>query len=315
MKPKQLIIGSRSSRLAMVQAQYVRDKIKKSYPELDIEIKTIKTTGDKITDVALSRIGDKGLFTKEIEEALLRKEVDLAVHSMKDLPTELPQGLKIAAVTKREDPRDVLVSGKGFTLKTLTKGSRVGTSSLRRRAQVLHIRKDLDILDLRGNLDTRMKKLEQGLFDAVILAYAGIKRLGFKSKLSKIPIEEILPQAGQGALGIEIRKDNKEADDIVKVLDDSDAHLCIDAERALLAGLEGGCQVPIGVYAKVDKNQLSIKAGVFSLDGEIAVKDEISGEKKDAQALGSQLAERIIKQKIARQVLDEVKKSIRRDLC
>lgn len=315
MKPKQLIIGSRSSKLAMVQAQYVRDKIKKSYPELDIEIKTIKTTGDKITDVALSRIGDKGLFTKEIEEALLRKEVDLAVHSMKDLPTELPQGLKIAAVTKREDPRDVLVSGKGFTLKTLPKSSRVGTSSLRRRAQVLYIRKDLDIMDLRGNLDTRMKKLEQGLFDAVILAYAGIKRLGFKPKLSEIPIEEVLPQAGQGALGIEIRRDDKETDNIVKVLDDTDTHLSIDAERALLAGLEGGCQVPIGVYAKVDKNQISIKAGVFSLDGEIAVKDEISGEKKEAQTLGSQLAERILKQKIARQVLDEVKKTIRRDLC
>lgn len=308
MKNKPLIIGSRSSKLALVQANFVRDKLKAFYPAVGFEIKTIKTVGDKILDVVLSKIGDKGLFTKEIETALLKREIDLAVHSMKDLPTELPEGLKIAAVTVRVDACDVLVSLAGYTIDTLPKGSRVGTSSLRRRAQLLHIRKDLNILDLRGNLDTRVKKLEQGLYDAVILACAGIERLGLKLKLSLIPVEEILPMAGQGALGIEIHKDARNTNKLIKVLDDKDSHLAIDAERALLAGLEGGCQVPIGVYAKVENNQLSIKAGVFSLDGKIAVRDEITGAKVDARALGRKLAKKILTKKQARQILDEVKK-------
>ncbi len=313
MKNKPLIIGSRSSKLALVHANFVRGQLKAFYPALGFEIKTIKTVGDKILDVALSKIGDKGLFTKEIEEALLKREIDLAVHSMKDLPTELPEGLKIAAVTDRVDPCDVLVSTPGFTINTLPKGSRVGTSSLRRRAQLLHIRKNLNILDLRGNLDTRVKKLERGLYDAVILAYAGIERLGIlndrvglKLKLSRIPVETILPAAGQGALGIEIRKDNRETDKLLKVLDNADSRLSIEAERALLSGLEGGCQVPIGVYAYVNNDQISIKAGVFSLDGKIAVKDKITGSKKDAEALGSQLAERILRKKEARQILDKI---------
>lgn len=309
MSAKRIIIGSRSSKLALVQANFVRDQLKAFYPEYDFEIKTIKTVGDKILDVALSKIGDKGLFTKEIEEALLKRDIDLAVHSMKDLPTELPQGLKIAAVTDRIDPRDVLVSSAGYTIKTLPKGSKLGTSSLRRRAQLLHMRKDLNILDLRGNLDTRVKKLEQGLYDAVILAYAGIERLGLKLKLSIIPVEAMLPAAGQGALGIEIHKDAANTEKLIKVLDNADSHLAIDAERALLSGLEGGCQVPIGVHANVEKNQISIKAGVFSLDGKIAVRDEISGAKVDARDLGSKLAQRILIKKEARQILDDVKKA------
>jgi len=313
MRDNRAVIGSRSSKLALAQAGLVRDNLKAFYPALDFEIRTIKTLGDKILDVALSKIGDKGLFTKEIEEALLKGEIDIAVHSMKDLPTQLPQGLKIAAVTEREDPRDVLVSGQGFTLKTLPKGSKAGTSSLRRRAQLLHIRNDLSVLDLRGNLDTRINKLERGLYDAVILAYAGIKRLGaltaHKLKLSVIPIEEMLPQAGQGALGIEIRQDNTQVDNLVKALDNPDFHISIDAERALLSGLEGGCQVPIGVYAYVDDDRISVKAGVFSLDGKTAVRDEIIGHKKEAEALGRQLAGRILKDKAARQILDDLKKS------
>lgn len=310
MDTKRLIIGSRSSKLALVQASFVRDKLKGFYPAFDFEIKTIKTIGDKILDAALSKIGDKGLFTKEIEEALLKREIDLAVHSMKDLPIELPEGLKIAVVTSRIDPSDVLVSLAGYAIDTLPKGARVGTSSLRRRAQLLRMRQDLNILDLRGNLDTRIKKLERGLYDAVILASAGIERLGLKLKLSRISIEEILPAAGQGALGIEIHKEAVNTDKLIKVLDNTDSHLAIDAERALLAGLEGGCQVPIGVCAQVDKDEISIKAGVFSLDGKIAVKDEISGSKKDAEILGSQLAERILKKKFVRQILDEVKRPV-----
>jgi len=306
MESRPLIIGSRSSKLALAQAQFVKDKLKAFYPGLHLEIKTIKTTGDKILDTALTKIGDKGLFTKEIEEALLKGEIDLAVHSMKDLPTELPQELRIAAVTERKNPCDVLISKQGFTIKTLPGDSKVGTSSLRRRAQLLHIRPDLEVLDLRGNLDTRVKKLEQGLYDAIMLAYAGIIRLGFKLNLSVISTDDILPQAGQGALGIETCRDSQEVDNLVKALDDADCHLSIDAERAVLAGLEGGCQVPIGVYAQVTGNQVSIKAGVFSLDGKITVRDEITGFKKDAETLGAQLAKTILKKGV-QQILDEVK--------
>lgn len=312
MKIRRLVIGSRSSRLAMAQTECVRNELKKLYPSSDFEIKTIKTVGDKIPDVALNKIGDKGLFTKEIEEALLKRHVDLAVHSMKDLPTELPQGLKIAAVTSREDPRDVLVSKESFTIKTLPKNCRVGTASLRRRAQLLYARQDLNVLDLRGNLDTRIRKLEQGSYDAIVIAYAGIKRLGLTLNMSVIPIEEILPQAGQGALGIEIAEGREEIGKMVKTLDDADSHLSIDAERSVLKDLEGGCQVPIGVYAKINGSDINIKAGVFSLDGKRAVITEISGEKLEASRLGRQLAEEILKREDVCKILDEVR-SIRRE--
>ncbi len=312
MKTKHLVIGSRSSKLAMVQARYVMDELKKFYPSSDFEIKTIKTTGDRITDVALSKIGDKGLFTKEIEDALLRREIDIAVHSMKDLPTELPQGLKIAAVPKREDPGEALVSKEAFTIDTLPEGCRVGTSSLRRRAQLLHLRSDLNMLDLRGNIDTRLAKLKNGSYDAIILAYAGIKRLGLKLNLSAISTEEIIPQAGQGALGIEIREDAEEVEKLLKALDDADSHLAVDAERAVLAGLEGGCQVPIGAYAAIIKDKIDIKAGVFSLDGKDAERAGIDGSKKNARKLGQALAEKILEKKTACRILNEFKK-MRRD--
>ena len=294
----------------MAQAQLIMDQLKEFYPALDLETKPIKTVGDKILDVALSKIGDKGLFTKELEEALLRKEIDLAVHSMKDLPTELPEGLKISAVTERENPCDVLVSRQGVAIAGLPKGSKVGTSSLRRRAQLLHIRADLNIVDLRGNLDTRVRKLEQGQYDAIIVAYAGVKRLGLELKLSVIPTEDILPQAGQGALAVEIRKDAPEVERLVKTLDHYDSQIAVTAERALLSGLEGGCQVPIGVYAQVQNDQIFIKAGVFSLDGKIAVRDEITGYKSDAKGLGQRLAERLLKKRIVQQILNELKKSV-----
>jgi len=303
MRIRPLVIGSRESKLALVQARLVKAGLEAAYPDRDFEIRTIKTTGDKILDVALSKIGDKGLFTKEIEEALLKREIDIAVHSMKDLPCELPEGLKIAAVSKREDPRDCLVSEQGYTLKTLPSGAKIGTSSLRRRAQVLHIREDLSCLDLRGNLDTRIKKLENGLYDAIILAAAGIKRLGLKLNTTAISAEEILPQAGQGALGVEIRDGDLDIENMVKVLDDPDSHVCIDAERGLLAGLGGGCQVPIGVLALIDDDQVSIKAGVFSLDGKTVVKGETAGPRKKARTLGGKLAESLLK-KGARSILD-----------
>ncbi len=313
MKTDRLVIGSRASPLAMVQAVYVQDALMRSNPGLDVEIKKIKTSGDKILDVPLSRIGGKGLFTKEIEEALLGGRIDLAVHSMKDLPTELPKGLTIGAVTKREDPRDVLVSDRAHTLRSLPRGSRVGTSSLRRRSQLLRVRKDLEIVDLRGNLDTRVLKLRRGSYDAIVLAYAGIKRLGLDLNLSVMSVDDILPQAGQGALGIEVREDGDDAGGFVSALDDADSRVSIEAERTVLAALEGGCQVPIGIYAEITKDDILIKAGVFSLDGRHAVKAETAGKKEDAKRLAQALAESLLKKKAVCRILDEVNK-LRRDI-
>ena len=292
----------------MTQTRYVVNELKRFNPSLNFEIIEIKTSGDTMQDVALGKFGEKALFTKELEDALLERRIDLAVHSMKDLPTTLPKGLMIAAVIKREDPRDALVSEQAFTIGTLPKGCRVGTSSLRRRVQLLHSRRDLKIMDLRGNVDTRVEKLSRGTYDAIVLAHAGIKRLGLKLNLAVIPIEEMLPQAGQGALGIEVREDLEEVKKLVMALDDADCHLAIDAERALLAGLEGGCQVPIGVYADIIKDEITVKAGVFSLDGKNAVKADIAGRKKDAWSLGQAWAENILKKKVARRILDEVRK-------
>lgn len=293
MRVETLVIGSRASRLALAQAAEVKDKLKLSFPGLDISIKTIKTTGDKVTGVALDKIGEQGLFTKEIEDALLAGSIDIAVHSMKDLPTEIPDGLAIAAVTQREDPRDILVSPQGHNIKSLPAKARVGTSSLRRRAQVLHLRPDLECLDLRGNVETRVRKLNEGLYDAIVLAYAGVKRLGLKLPISVIPLEEVLPQVGQGALAVEIRQDRPELAKVLKVLDHADTHLCIDAERAVLSGLGGGCHAPIGVYAKIEGDKIIIEAGVFSLDGKEAIKDRISGAKNEAQKLASTLVDKI----------------------
>jgi len=302
---KSLIIGSRASKLALTQANLVKDLLKKKYPDLNIEIKTIKTTGDKILDVSLDKIGDKGLFTKEIEEALLAGDIDVAVHSMKDLPVEITAGLKIAAVTLREDPRDILVSPKGYDLKSLPKKSKVGTSSLRRRAQLLELRPDLQVADLRGNLDTRIRKLNEGLYDAIVLAYAGVKRLGLKLSMSVIPLEEVLPQAAQGALGIEIRQAREDIEEIIKILDDAPTHLCIDAERAVLSGLDGGCHAPIGVHAQIEGDKIMINAGVFALDGQVAVKNKISGAKQEAESLGLTLANNLLKSG-AKQILDRI---------
>ncbi len=302
---KNLIIGSRASKLALAQVNLIKDLLREKYPVLGIEIKTIKTTGDKILDVSLDKIGDQGLFTKEIEEALLAGKIDVAVHSLKDLPVEITAGLKIAAVTQREDPRDILVSQKGYNLKSLPQKSKIGTSSLRRRAQLLHLRPDLFIMDLRGNLDTRVRKLNDGLYEAIVVAYAGVKRLGLKLSMSVIPLEEVLPQAAQGALGIQIRQGRADIEEIVKILDDTPAHLCIDAERAVLSGLGGGCHAPIGVYAQIEDDTIIINAGVFSLDGKVVVKDKISGNKKDARSLGLTLANKLLKSG-AKQILERI---------
>jgi hydroxymethylbilane synthase len=253
--PATLRIGSRGSQLALWQANHISALLRERGHEVEIEI--IHTTGDKITDVALAKVGTKGMFTKEIEEALAAGRVDLAVHSLKDLPTELPKGFEIAAITKREDPRDALCSPKYSKINEMPQGARVGTSSLRRQAQLKAVRPDLEIHPLRGNVDTRLRKLEQGEYDAIILASAGLRRLG-KTELVKqiIPAEIMCPAAGQGALGIEIRQGDEKIRELLKFLDDPAARAATTCERALLNSLGGGCQVPIGAFAKVREGQI-----------------------------------------------------------
>lgn len=249
-KPTKLCIGSRGSQLALWQANHISALLRARGHEVEIEI--IHTTGDKITDVALAKVGTKGMFTKEIEEALAAGRVDLAVHSLKDLPTELPKGFEIAAITKRQDPRDAFCSRHHSSFQELPQNARVGTSSLRRQAQLKAVRPDLDIYPLRGNVDTRLRKLEQGEYDAIILAYAGLNRLG-KTDLVKqiIPAEIMCPAAGQGALGIEIREGDGKTRDLLAFLNDPNARAATTCERALLNSLGGGCQVPIGAFAEV----------------------------------------------------------------
>ncbi len=247
-----IVIGTRGSKLALWQAEWIKAELKKLNPELEIELNKIKTTGDKILDVPLAKVGGKGLFVKEIEEALLKNEADIAVHSMKDVPTEFPDGLHLAVICEREDPRDAFIApAQGVrSFKELPQGAKVGTSSLRRACQLLSIRPDLKIEQLRGNLDTRLRKLDEGLFDAIILAAAGVKRLGWASRITEILSPETsLPAIGQGAVGIECRTDDGFINTLIAPLNHPETDICVRAERALLKKLEGGCQVPIAAHA------------------------------------------------------------------
>jgi hydroxymethylbilane synthase len=283
-----ITIGTRGSRLAQVQAEWVADEIKKSYKR-DVSIKKIKTKGDT-TDSAW----EKGFFVKEIEEELLREEIDIAVHSMKDLPVDLPEGLMIAAVPKRIEPRDVLVSKGNLKLENLPCQSLIGTSSMRRKAQILAYRHDLYVQDLRGNLDTRLKRLEEGLVQAIVVAGAGLIRLGWQDRITQIFRGDFLPAAGQGALAIEIRADDSRIKELVEGLNDKDSVVCIEAERSYLKTLGGGCQVPIGVLAEVSCNDLTIQGMKLDADGKI-IRSRVQGERKEAIQLGERLAERIMK--------------------
>ena len=299
-------IGTRSSKLALWQAEFVKNELLKLGKHiglpLEIALKEIKTKGDYITDVALSKIGGKGLFTKEIEDALLANEIDLAVHSLKDLPTKLPDGLKIGAVLKREKPHDVLIISRGVacnasTFKTLPLGSKIGTSSLRRIAQLKALRSDLEYLDLRGNLDTRIRKLEEGKFDAIVLAYAGVKRLGFENKITEhFNPEEILPAVGQGVLAIEVRENDKEIENIISKLNDNETYLASIVERSFLETLQGGCQVPIGAYSEIKNNKLTLYGIISSLDGRRVIKDRFTGnlEINECKQIGKKLAEALL---------------------
>lgn len=293
MEHKDLVIGTRGSKLALWQANYVKDLLEEITGK-NVELKIIKTTGDKILDVPLAKVGGKGLFTKELEVALLAGEVDLCVHSMKDVPTELPEGCILAGMPQRVDPSDVLVSHKGQTLETLAEGGRVGTSSLRRIAQVRAARPDVEIVDVRGNLDTRMRKAEEGEVDAVILAAAGIKRLGWESRISShIPSELMVSAVGQGAIGIEIREDDEYMKELCAELSDPDTLTAVTAERVVMNRLDGGCQVPIGAYARLEVDTLVLDAMVGDVDGSTIIRTQVSGPASDPIALGEKAVEEL----------------------
>lgn len=307
MKSK-IIIGTRKSRLALWQAKFVKDELQKHLSGVRVVLKEIKTKGDNITDVALSKIGDKGLFTKEIEDALLKDEIDIAVHSLKDLPTKLPDGLIIGAVTKREKPHDVLLSNRQLKFAEFSKGAKIGTTSLRRVAQLKAIRDDYDYLDLRGNLETRVNKMQAGQYDGIILAYAGVKRL----KLDFLVREEfnpkfILPAVGQGALAIEIKDGNKEILDMVEILNDRNTSLISTLERSFLKVLGGGCQAPIGAYSEVEGSKITAYGMVASLDGKRIIRDNIQGEAnpESCKDLGEKLAHKLL-QNSGDKILQEI---------
>jgi len=292
-----LVVGSRGSRLAVWQAEWVQARLKELAPGLTVTLQRIKTSGDMILDVPLAAIGGKGLFVKEIEEALLRGEIDLAVHSMKDVPTVLPDGLDILCVPAREDPRDVLVSRDSCSLEQLPKGSRVGTSSLRRQAQLLHSRPDLRIQLLRGNLDTRLRKLHNGEYEAIVLAAAGLRRMGWSNEVTEyLPPEVSLPASGQGALGLEGRRKDRFVQTLVEKLEHRPTRTAVMAERALLERLEGGCQVPIAAHATIKGDTLIMEGLIASVDGRRLIRDTIQGPASEAQGLGMQLAEKLLAQ-------------------
>ncbi|PKM80981.1 MAG: hydroxymethylbilane synthase [Firmicutes bacterium HGW-Firmicutes-14] len=292
---REIIIGTRDSALAMWQTNWVVDNLKRLNPGYDFRVVSMKTQGDKILDVALAKIGDKGLFTKELEVAMLSGETDMAVHSMKDLPTVLPEGLTIGCMCERVDPRDVVISRDGTTLGDMPRGARIGTSSLRRCAQLLHYRPDLQLEPLRGNLNTRMAKLEKNNLDAIILAAAGVERLGWRDRITERLSDDIcLPAVGQGSIGIEIREGDREIYEVVQTLNHIYTWAAITAERALLKKLEGGCQIPIGALGTVEDGRLTLKGVVAGLDGKDLIKSEISGPADEAVSIGVELAEKLI---------------------
>lgn len=294
MKAK-LTIGTRQSLLALWQSNHIAAMLREKYPECEVVLKKIVTKGDRILDVPLAQIGGKGLFTKEIETELADGTIDLAVHSLKDMPTVLPEGLCLTAITERANVGDAFVSNKYASFEELPLGAVIGTSSLRRKAQLLAARPDLQIMDLRGNVDTRLRKLDEGLYDAIILAAAGLERLGHGDRITAlIPPDVCLPAVGQGALAIEARTADDEVRSMLEFLNDLPTKQSTDAERAFLGLLEGGCQVPIGVHADVAGEQIKIEAIIAALDGSTVLRDTITGKAEDAVALGQQLGKKML---------------------
>lgn len=292
---QEIAVGTRESRLAMWQANWVVERLRDLSPEYSYRIVGIRTQGDNILDVALAKIGDKGLFTKELELAMLRGEIDMAVHSMKDLPTELPEGLAIGAICRREYPGDVLISREGKKLEELPPGALIGTSSLRRCAQLLRYRGDLKMVNLRGNINTRLRKLEEEKLDATVLAFAGVHRMGWGDRITQmIPYEICLPAVGQGSVGVEVRADDEEIRNLVSKIDHDESRWAITAERALLKKLEGGCQIPIGALGTVENRCLRLEGVVASLDGEQLVRSSLAGDIGKAAEIGVKLAENLV---------------------
>jgi hydroxymethylbilane synthase len=302
---KPIRIGTRGSMLAKWQAEFVRKKILEA-TGVDAEIVIIKTTGDKLQTASFAQIGGKGVFIKELEEALLNEEIDLAVHSVKDIPTEVPSRLCFPVICRREDTRDCLVAAKNETLSTLRKGARIGTSSLRRQAQIRHARPDLDVRELRGNVDTRLRKVASGEYDAILLAKAGLDRLGWSNRISEVLSPEVcMPAVGQGALGVQARLKDNELADALAPLDDFETRQSIVAERSLLAALEGGCQVPLGAWARFERGELAIDAVVCSPDGAQHVRQRATAPPDQARELGQRVAQMLIDSG-AREILEEV---------
>lgn len=306
---QKITIATRGSKLALWQAEHIRARLTERFPGLDVELLLIKTKGDKILDVPLAKVGGKGLFVKEIEEALLDGRADLAVHSMKDVPAELPPGLTLGVIPKRESFLDVLLSVNWPDLESLPKGAKVGTSSLRRRCQLLALRPDLKIMMLRGNLDTRVGKLINGDYDAIVVAQAGMNRLGLEvPHMMELTPPGFLPAVGQGALGLEYAKNRPELAEMFGFLDDLSTRCCVQAERAFLATLEGGCQVPIAALARInDAGRIVLRGLVADVDGRDVIVEEASAKLRDAEVLGRQVAEAVLGRggkEILRQVYD-----------
>lgn len=290
---KKIRIGTRDSQLAMWQAEWVKYKLIELYPQLQVELAPMKTKGDKILDVPLSKIGDKGLFTKELENGLLSEELDLAVHSLKDMPTILPGGLMLSAYCEREEPRDVYLSKTGIPLEKLPPGAIIGTSSLRRKSQLKYYRPDLEFMDLRGNLQTRWRKLEESDMEGIVLAAAGVKRLGWEEKITQVLPETIMISAvGQGSIAIEILESRTDIHELLRRVNHSTTEKAVLAERAMMRILEGGCQVPIGALAQVSEGQITLRGMVASLDGVRLIKAEVTGS--DSETVGREAAERLI---------------------
>lgn len=292
---KEVVIATRGSKLALWQAEYIKSEIENHHKDISCRLEIIKTMGDKILDVPLAKIGGKGLFVKEIETALLEKKADLAVHSMKDVPMELPEGLELFESPVCEEPQDAFLSIKYNSLDELPQGAKVGTSSLRRKLQLLELRPDLEVLDLRGNVQTRMQKLNDGMYDAIILAYAGLKRLKVTEHIKEIlSVEKMLPASCQGILGIEIRSDDNEIKEILSFIGHKDSYTRALCERAFLRKLQGGCQIPIGCHSVLQGDKIYVKGIIYNLDGSKKITKEYTGDKANPEEAGIKLAEMVL---------------------
>jgi hydroxymethylbilane synthase len=302
-----IVIGSRGSELALWQSNFIKKELEKNNKHISVEIRVIKTKGDKILDVALSSIGDKSLFTKELEIELLNRSIDIAVHSLKDLQTKIPEGLLLGAVSKRHTVEDVLIARKkGTTVFNIRDNAIIATGSLRRMSQLLHIRPDIKIEEIRGNVPSRIEKFLKSKWDGIILARAGIERLRLNKFISSVINKEVIvPAVSQGALGVEVHKDNKLVIEILKSLHDDDTFLAVSAERELLRTLEGGCQVPIGAYAEVKPNGLYLDAYVGTIDGSLAFRNKLRGSKSYPEKLGNKLAKNLLRAG-AKKILDDI---------